>query len=115
MCDAFVERRCDSPYTHSPLIEMANNETSSADEKCQQCQHTKSLGNKRLKPDECNVCIVVEETLEAYGDILVKHFPEAKYGDQSPLVWGALLMALESAAAEWISNNFPEEDDEQAA
>lgn len=94
---------------------MATNETTSGNDKCHQCRHTKLLGRKCIKPGECNVCVVVNETLDAYGEILMKHFPDAKYGDQSPLVVHALLTALESAAAEWISNNFPEDDDAQAA
>ena len=81
--------------------------TPSAEKICPRCQQEKSLGGKRLKPGECNVCVVVQGAMEAYGEVLVKHFPEAKYGDQSPLTTFALLNALENAAAEWISNNVP--------
>ena len=89
---------------------MDHSATSSAEEKCWQCGRNKSLGGKTLKAGECNVCIVVNETIDAYGEVLMKHFPEAKYGDQSPLRWGAVLNALEAAAAEWIENNFPEQE-----
>ena len=117
-CDAALGKADtpqDAPSPHSPRTEMANKETAPEEKTCRQCGHTPTLGGKRLDPGECNVCVVVEETLEAYGDVLVKHFPEAKYGDQSPLVLHALQEALASAAAEWIDNNFPQEDDGQAA
>ena len=47
------------------------------------------------------------EALDAFWDVIAHKFPEAKYGDLSPLTAVRLSNAAETAIDEWIRNNDP--------
>ena len=51
---------------------------------------------------------LVDEALDAFWEIILNRFPEAKHGDLSPLATLALDSAAEKAVKEWIGNNVPE-------
>ncbi len=48
-----------------------------------------------------------EEALDAFWEAIVRRFPQARYGDLSPLQTLHLEEAAEAAVNEWIRNNVP--------
>jgi len=50
---------------------------------------------------------LADKALDAFWDVIVQKFPEAKHGDLSPLATHHLTMAAETAIDEWIKNNVP--------
>lgn len=50
---------------------------------------------------------ITDEALDAFWEVLVKRFPQAKTGDLSPLATIALQIAAEDAVCEWVNNNVP--------
>jgi len=50
---------------------------------------------------------LTNQALEAFWDVIVKRYPQAKTGDLSPGATIALQMAAEDAAREWIASNVP--------
>jgi hypothetical protein len=50
---------------------------------------------------------LVQEADDAFWEVIVRHFPQARSGDLSPLATVQLTRAQEAAVAEWISNNVP--------
>ena len=50
---------------------------------------------------------VANEALDAFWEVVVRHFPNAETGDLSP--WSAieLQMAASNAVEEWVDNNVP--------
>ena len=86
------------------------NETSPAKKLCRQCHRPAEPGKGR-----CRYCILEVEASEAFWDVIVRHFPEAKYGDLSPWRTIRQIVANVDAIEEWISNNVPQEQDEDDA
>lgn len=78
----------------------STNETSLARRTCIQCDRPAVPGDSRCRP-----CILEEEACEAFWSVIVKHFPEAKFGDLSPERTIAQRLANSDAIAEWIDNN----------
>jgi hypothetical protein len=82
--------------------------STSNDTSCFNCrQHPEVPGDGR-----CRYCILANEALDAFWDVIVQHFPQAKGGDLSPEQTIALHLAASSAICEWISNNVETEDGE---
>lgn len=52
-----------------------------------------------------NIQQLTNEALEAFWQVIVKHFPKATTGDLSPLTTFHLDQAAEAAVHEWISYN----------
>lgn len=50
---------------------------------------------------------LTEDALDVFWYFIAKHFPEAKYGDLSPLTTIRLIEAAKSAVNEWIWANVP--------
>ncbi|MFO0966149.1 MAG: hypothetical protein U0793_11275 [Gemmataceae bacterium] len=85
---------------------MANaNETSPA-KLCYSCHEDPQTGKG---PDGiyCRFCNLADEALEAFWEVIVHHFPEARSGDLSPMATVRLSRAAQVAVKEWISNNVP--------
>lgn len=78
------------------------NETSTAESECFQCNRSAAPGEGR-----CRFCILEAEASKAFWGIIVKHFPEAKFGDLSPERTIHQRIANVDAIEEWISNNVP--------
>lgn len=86
---------------------MANaNETSPAKAVCFQC-------HRPAEPDDgrCRCCILEVEASEAFWAVIVRHFPEAKFGDLSPETTIRQIVANVDAIEEWISNNVETEEE----
>ena len=89
---------------------METNETSPAEKLCHQCHRPAESNDGR-----CRYCILEVEASEAFWAVIVRHFPEAKYGDLSPWRTIRQIVANVDAIEEWISNNVPQEQDEDDA
>ena len=50
------------------------------------------------------------KALDAFWEVVVRHNPQAKTGDLSPLTTITLTIAAENAIEEWISANVPSSD-----
>lgn len=50
---------------------------------------------------------VIEEALNAFWDVIVKRYPEARTGDLSPLTTMRLDETARIAVDEWICSNVP--------
>ncbi len=50
---------------------------------------------------------VTDEAMDAFGEILVRNFPEATSGDLSPEITMQLVFAMEAAIKQWVSANVP--------
>ncbi len=50
---------------------------------------------------------VTNEALDAFWNVIVKRYPQAKTGDLSPWATIQLQIAAENAAEEWIIGNVP--------
>jgi len=48
---------------------------------------------------------LAEEALEAFWDVVVKRYPNARTGDLSPIAAMRLLFAAETAIQEWVERN----------
>lgn len=88
---------------------MEHNETSPAEKQCHQC-------HRPAEPDDgrCRYCILEVEASEAFWAVLVRHFPEAKFGDLSPERTIRQIVANVDAIEEWISNNVETEEEDEA-
>ncbi len=88
---------------------MENNQTSPATGPavCPHCRRAARPGLTTAEEPACGLCPLVDEAWEAVGQILLRHFPQARYGDLSPGRTLALTTALEGAIEEWIDNNVP--------
>jgi hypothetical protein len=53
---------------------------------------------------------LADEALFAFWEVVVRHNPEAKTGDLSPLTTVRLTIAAENAIKEWIWANVPSSD-----
>ncbi len=62
---------------------------------------------------DCKLCDLAYEAIEEFWQVVVRRFPEAKYGDLSPERTIRLHTAATDAIEEWISNNVPNQDDER--
>ncbi len=51
---------------------------------------------------------LAQEAEDAFWQVVVRHYPEAKTGDLSPLTALRLQQAAEAAIAEWIGENVPD-------
>ena len=81
--------------------------TPPAEHRCFQC-------HRRAVPDDgrCRYCILEVEACEAFWAVIVRHFPEAKYGDLSPERTIRQRIANFDAIEEWIGNNVPSDNPE---
>lgn len=50
---------------------------------------------------------ITDEALDAFWEVIVKRYPQAKTGDLSPGETIALQLAAEDAVGEWVNNNVP--------
>lgn len=48
---------------------------------------------------------LAEKALDAFWEVVIRHYPEAKTGDLSPLTTFTLTEVAEAAIAEWADNN----------
>jgi hypothetical protein len=56
---------------------------------------------------------LADEALDAFWEVIVRHFPQAEFGDLSPEPTIGLHQAAIDAIEEWIQNNvLPQEGDE---
>ncbi len=85
---------------------MATNPTSPAERTCFQCHRPAVRDDGR-----CRYCILEAEASEAFWAAIVRHFPEAKYGDLSPERTIRQRVANVNAIEEWISSNVPSDVD----
>jgi hypothetical protein len=53
---------------------------------------------------------LADEALDAFWEIVVRHYPQAKTGDLSPLTTIKLTIAAENAIEEWVWANVPSSD-----
>jgi hypothetical protein len=58
---------------------------------------------------------LANEALDAFWQVIVKHFPQATTGDLSPLATFHLDQTAEAAIKEWISNNVTTQQSDIAA
>jgi hypothetical protein len=58
---------------------------------------------------------LANEALDAFWQVIVKHFPQAITGDLSPLATFQLHQAAEAAVVEWIANNVTTQQSEIVA
>jgi hypothetical protein len=56
------------------------------------------------------IAALANEALDAFWEVVVRHNPEAKTGDLSPLTTVKLTIAAENAIKEWIWANVPSSD-----
>ena len=91
---------------------MANaNDSSPAEKSCFQCHRPAAPGDGR-----CRYCILEVEASEAFWAVIVRHFPEAKYGDLSPWRTIRQVTANVDAIEEWVRNNAtPQDGDDDEA
>ena len=54
-----------------------------------------------------NLRSLTDEALDAFWEVIVKRYPQAKTGDLSPGATIALQMAAEDAVGEWVNSNVP--------
>ena len=52
---------------------------------------------------------LVDQALDAFWGVIVKHHPQALTGDLSPGTTIALELAAHDAISEWVTNNVPSE------
>lgn len=58
---------------------------------------------------------LADEALDAFWQVIVRHYPEATTGDLSPDRTIRLQLAAEAAIEEWVDNNVvPQQDDRHA-
>jgi len=79
---------------------MTTNEPSPASKTCSQCDRSPIPGDAL-----CRYCILEVEACEAFWEVIVRHFPDAKSGDLSPERTIRQRMANVDAIEEWIRNN----------
>jgi hypothetical protein len=92
---------------------MATHETTPARKTCFRCANRPAL---RSGPNRglCRFCALAYEALDAFWEVIVRRFPQAKFGDLSPERTIRLSDAAADAIEEWISNNvLPQEGDEE--
>jgi len=62
-----------------------------------------------------NMQQITNEALDAFWQVILRHFPQATTGDLSPLATFQLDQAAEVAVREWIANNVTTQETEIAA
>ncbi len=72
------------------------------------CGRKNPPGGWESGSSRCDVCCMVDEVMDGFGEILVRHFPEATTGDLSPDRTVRLALAIEEAIVEWIDKNAPD-------
>jgi hypothetical protein len=94
---------------------MENSATSSADTQptCFRCRQPTKTGGA-ADTAICTLCDLADEALGAFWEVIVRRFPEAKYGDLSPGRTVALDDTAREAIEEWIRNNVPNQPHENA-
>lgn len=55
----------------------------------------------------CSRCILANEALDAFWEVIVHHYPEATYGDMAPEQIIPFQLAAVDAIDAWINNNVP--------
>ena len=58
-----------------------------------------------MKPEQLRT--LADEALDAFWQIIVRRYPQAKTGDLSPLTTIQLQIAAENAIDEWVWANVP--------
>lgn len=58
-----------------------------------------------MKPEQLRT--LADEALDAFWQVIVRHYPQAKTGDLSPLLTIQLQVAAENAIDEWVWANVP--------
>ena len=58
------------------------------------------------------IAALANEALDAFWEVVVRHYPQAKTGDLSPWATVKLTLAAENAIEEWTCNNVPSPDGE---
>ena len=86
---------------------MPSNEVSPAltGRTCFRCADNPTTGGEGPNSGLCRYCILAEAALDAFWQVIVQHFPTAKYGDLSVERTLGLHDAAVTAIREWISNN----------
>jgi hypothetical protein len=59
---------------------------------------------------QLTIAALAKEALDAFWEIVVRHYPQAKTGDLSPWADSKLTLAAENAIEEWIDTNVPSSD-----
>jgi hypothetical protein len=59
-----------------------------------------------------NLTSLTERALEAFWEVIVRHYTQARTGDLSPARTIALEYAAATAIQEWIANNVPTSTDQ---
>ena len=57
-----------------------------------------------------NIAALAYDALNAFWEVVVRHYPQAETGDLSPWATVKLTLAAENAIEEWIDNNVPPPD-----
>ena len=96
-----------SPVTHRNMAATDRPTSENKTVSCFQCTRPEIENNGR-----CRFCNLAEPALEAFWEVIVQHFPHAKYGDLSPERTIHLCDAAATAIEEWISNNVLPQDGE---
>jgi hypothetical protein len=78
-----------------------------SDRSCHECWDIQAIGENEDggDPGLCRPCKLAHEALDAFWQVVVRHFPEAKSGDLSPERTIRLHIAASTAVREWICNN----------
>jgi len=84
---------------------MANHESAAANSEpsCHECTGNAAMIGHGI----CPYCALAGAALDAYWQVIVRQFPEAKCGDLSPERTIRLHVAASIKIEEWISNNAP--------
>jgi hypothetical protein len=77
------------------------------------CRH--QVARRKGPSKHCMPCSLADEALKAFWEVIDDHFPDATTGDLSPERGAQLFHAAGAAIEEWISNNVPEQNHDQAA
>ena len=59
---------------------------------------------------QLTIAALANEALNAFWEVVVRHYPQAESGDLSPWATIKLTLAAENAIEEWIGNNVPSSD-----
>ena len=94
---------------------MENSDTSPAhinrtDRCCRECRENPALAENESDSGICRFCLLAHKALDAFWQVIVRHFPEAKFGDLSPERTIGLHYAASIAIREWIGNNAEPQD-----
>jgi hypothetical protein len=85
-------------------------QTETSDRSCFNCRENPAIAGDGPGSGLCRFCALAYEALDAFWEVIVRHFPEAKSGDLSPERTIGLHSAASIAIREWISNNAEPQD-----